>query len=302
MDTIFDAAFNDEKKMTPSDFQGWADSIRASHRTGVLRAYTSPENKTIYYLARDAWHIHGSDMPVDSLSADGEVTAGFLPLTPIEMSHLALLWGACQRQKEEAITPERASLNNGGTYLLKVQLDTEVGSILYNGFAGLPYSLLVSPKKIIGEAGISENLLQMQSDPSCTAGLYLPDLSMDEWREIFLRKAFKQFYDCMLERCETQTGRSIVEAFGRLVSAFAAEHKLDISIEKRQWRNEEFFSTSKEAASYYNLALSELLDHFSAVIGPRLLAWNLREVFADLPEESRELLKNSKILPEGYLS
>ncbi|MBI2333096.1 MAG: hypothetical protein HYU84_13225 [Chloroflexi bacterium] len=174
------------------------------------------------------------------------------------------------------------------------------GSILFNGVSNLPHSLFVSENLVLDEPGISTPILQRKDDLSCTVTLFSPDAALDAWQEIRLRRSFKLLCDRLLERFEAIAGRAIVDSFARMIAVYTASEYLNISILKRQLVNDEFFESSQEAAGHYSKVLNEFLDHFSAVIGPRLLASNLRDVRASFSSDVREILTYYTVLPEEY--
>lgn len=313
METIFDDIHVGEQKLSPSEIQGWMESIRGLQKTGVARLSSLSNETMLRLLNHGNWStsfVTAAAAPNPKALADwcafqGDVSANFIPLSSYGLVHSNLLLHVERgRQSLESLSsPDVVNHSNGKfkPYLIKLRWRDAAGSILFNGESNPPHSLFVSRNTVIDEMGISEPILQLQNDPSCAVTMFSPDEGLDAWQELRLRKAFKLLYDRTLERIELLTGRAIIDSFARLMTAFAGEQRLDISIVKRQWVNNEFFASSDAAAEYYRLISNELLEHFSAVIGPRLLASNLREVLIVLPGESRDVLHDNAILPEGYI-
>jgi len=306
METIFNEVFTAEQKMSPSEFQAWISSIRSTQGSGVLRLRTPSTEVNIYFLSHGNWHTSktndgDNDVQIE-MEFNEDVFGAFIPLSTLGMVHFNLLLSASQFQTKAFFDTRGNPVNGTDPYMIKMSMGHPVGSILYNGFSELPHSLLIAENNILDEVGIPDQLLQWKNDPVCAVTIFSFDPSLDAWQELALRKSVKYLYDRMLERCEIQTGRSIVESFTRIVAMFAAEQDINVSIIGRQWVNNEFFISTEDAAYYYRLAFNELLDHFSAVLGSRLLSSNLREVFAALPGGSREVIKRNMILPEGYFS
>ena len=130
--------------------------------------------------------------------------------------------------------------------------------------------------------------------------LFSPDAALSAWQELRLRRSFKLLCDQMLDRFESIAGRAIVDSFTRMITSYTSSRNLEISVLKRQLVNNEFFESPQEAAGHYRKVLLEFLEHFSAVIGPRLLASNLREIQALLSSDVHEILTYYTVLPEEY--
>lgn len=313
METIFDDIHVGEQKLSPSEIQGWMESIRGMHKTGVARLSHFSNETMILLLNHGNWSTSFStaavapnpESLVDWCAFQGDVSANFIPLSSYGLVHSNLLLHV-EREQQSLQTLDSLDIVNNSNgkanpYLIKMRWKDAAGSILFNGDSNPPHSLFVTRSTVLDEMGISEPILQLQNDPSCTVTMFSPDEGLDAWQELRLRKAFKLLYDRTLERIELLTGRAIIDSFARIMTAFAGDQELDITILKRQWVNNEFFVSSDAAANHYRVIFNELLEHFSAVIGPRLLASNLREVLIALPGESRDALHVHTILPEGYL-
>jgi hypothetical protein len=307
METIFDAVYTHEKKMSPSEIQDWMGSIQSSQKSGVARFYRPPDERLILFLYRGNWQTSYPDDAAGGVDFNGDMFARFIPLSPYGLIHSNLLVHAEFHQYKRGfkIMESPVSVRNPGSesepYLIKMKWSNASGSILFNGVSNMPHSLFISEDMVLDEVGISAPILQWKDDPSCAVTLFSPDATLDAWQELRLRVAFKLLYERLLERFELLTGRIIIDSFARIVESFSFEQKVDISITKRQLTNNEFFLHSQDAARQYTIYLGELLSHFSAVIGPRLLASNLREIFHLLPEDSRTILRTYTIVPEGYL-
>jgi hypothetical protein len=230
----------------------------------------------------------------------------FIPLTVSGLIHSRLLSHA-GFNRPEAIS--KAALRQGWRespgddiepYLVKLKTNDASASILFHVVSSQPHSLYVGRGSFLDQPGIPETIYRMSEDPMCVVNIFSPDGELDIWQEARLRMAFKRLTDATLERLEMLTGRVITYSFSRILAVVAASHNLDIAIVQRQWINQEAFRTSRDAAEKYRIVFGELLDHFSAVIGPRLLETNLREVHAALPGDAREILRAHEVLPEVY--
>lgn len=306
METTFNEAFNAEQKIPPSELQTWIRSIQSTQISGVLRLRSLSTKAKMYFLNHGNWYTsHSEDGGIITFAEMGfneDVYAAFTALSALGMVHFNLLWSASQFQGKANIETRENPINGTDPYLIKIDFEHAAGSILYNGFTNIPHSLFFEGSKILDENGIPQQLMQLKNDPACAVTVIAFDPSLDVWQELILRKSVKFLYDRILESCEMQTGRSIVESFSRIAAMFAAEQNINVSVTGRRWINNEFFSSSENAAYYYRLAFTELFDHFSAVLGSRLLADNLRDAFASLPGGNREVIKRNMIIPEGYLS
>jgi hypothetical protein len=315
MDTIFENLLSANEKLLPSEIQAWMNSMQSSQKTGMAKLSDHSTETVFLFLKHGKWvpffftttGKSRSAPSADQFAFQGEVSVNFIPLSPYGLVHSNLLLHIDQHSQESS----QQMLENPGVihpsavrnnpYLVKIQWKDAAASILFNGNSTPPHSLFISKTTIRDELGISEPIIRLQNDPSGIVTVYSPREGVDAWNELHLRKAFEQLYNNMLGRIELLTGRAIIDSFTRIMSAFAGEQGLDISIQNRQWVNHELFFSTSMAASRYKAILSELLEHFSAVIGPRLLASNLREVFIALPNEARDVLTTHTILPEGYL-
>lgn len=304
MDTIFDAVFADEKRMPASEIQPWMRSIQDSQKTGVMRLIEPPDEKFVLHLYR------GNVLPAGVLGSEPaspvkDMFARFVPLSPHGLMHSNLLLQAELQQETNGgqISARTWELEASSTEpcVVKLKWEDASGSILFNGLSNLPHSIFISEGMAVDESGISAPISQRRRDPSCITTVYPLDDSLDVWQEIRLRRLFKSLCDEILRRFELLAGRAIVESFGRIMAAFTTSKNLDISIVNRELVNHEFFPSSQIAAENYRVILNELLEHFSVVVGKRLLESNLREIFAVLPAESYKGLKLSNIVPEEYL-
>jgi len=306
MDTIFENVFTSENKRTPSEIQVWMESIRDSRKTGVVWLYGPPNEKIILHIDRGNWL--NSDLLTDEggINVSKDMFAKFIPLTMHGLIHSNLLMQAelQQRRNEFGASeyPWESQSSDAGTdpYLIKLKWRNASGSVLFNGVSNLPHSLFFTDDLILDEAGISTPIFQRRNDPSCIVTVFSPDPSLDAWQELRLRQLFKSLCDHMLERFELLAGRAIVDTFAQVIVTFTVSHNLDISIIKRQLTNHEFFPTSQAAAQNYKLILNELTEHFYALVGPRLLTSNLRDITSSLSPENQRLLKTYAILPDEY--
>ncbi len=307
MASIFDKVFTAEQKMPPAELQVWVNSIRSKNKTGILRLRTSSNEPEFFFLCRAGWYSISSKDSGNALdewlqSVTGDVQGSFSLLSHLGMSHY---WTALNSVRYQITTMDGIKslpLNSAEPYLVKMNLDGAEGSILYKGFSDLPHSLFISENTLLDEVGIPEKLLYWKNDPACQVSIFPFDPALESWQIIALRKAFKILYDRILERCEKQTGRSIVASFARIIALFSAEQSVNVSVEGSQWFDRDFYPSTEEAAYYYRLALNELLEHFSAVLGPRLLSSNLLEAYALMSAGNREVLQKNTIIPEGFLS
>lgn len=315
METIFDDVFASEQRRGPSEILAWMRSIQEAQTTGVLRLFNPPDDRMILHHYRGKWmtpypnSVGGAvfESLEDEITKKGDMYLKFIPLSTHGLIHSNLLMRAEYLQQETGLrsiddvpwaleTPDRKT----DPYLVKMKWGNAAGSILFNGVSNLPHSLFVSENLVLDEPGISTPILQRKDDLSCTVTLFSPDAALDAWQEIRLRRSFKLLCDRLLERFEAIAGRAIVDSFARMIAVYTASEYLNISILKRQLVNDEFFESSQEAAGHYSKVLNEFLDHFSAVIGPRLLASNLRDVRASFSSDVREILTYYTVLPEEY--
>lgn len=306
MDTIFDNVFANESKKPPSEIQDWMNSIQNAQKTGVMWLYGPPHEKIVLHVDRGNWVYSDPENEAGNIVISKDMFAKFIPLTSHGLIHSNLLVQAELQQRKNEFNaseyPWETRNSDAGTdpYLIKLKWRHASGSILFNGVSSLPHSLFFTENLTLDESGISTPILQRRNDPSCIVTVFSPDSSLDAWQELRMRQSFKLLCDRMLERFELLAGRAIVDTFARVMVAFTVSHNLDISIIKRQLTNHEFFPTAQEAAQNYRLILRELTDHFYAVIGPRLLALNLREITSSLSPENQKLLKTYNILQEEY--
>lgn len=299
MDTIFDAVFASERKMPPSEIPAWMRSIQDSQKTGVLRLIEPPHGKYV-------WHVHrGSLLPAEPITPAGDVFAKFIPLSPHGLIHSNLLLQSELRQQEHGgqISARRwdVEASSADPCVVKLKWEDAAGSILFNGLSSLPHSIFISEGLTIDEPGISAPISQRRNDPSCMVTVYPADPALDAWQEIHLRRTFKSLCDDILARFASLAGHAMLDSFARIMAAFADSKNLDISIAKRELVNHEFFVSSRSAAGNYRVILNELLEHFSVVVGPRLLQSNLREIIAAFSREDSQVLKTYDLLPEQYL-
>lgn len=316
MDTIFDNVPVSDKKRSPSEILAWMRSIQEAQTTGVLRLLNPPDQKMILHHYQGNWmnpdlissvKSEFSDL-ADEITQNGEMFLKFIPLSTHGLIHANLLAQAEHGQQEDSFELSNNAPwtfeNSGGRtdpYLVKLKWKNAAGSILFNGVSNQPHSLFISENLILDELGISKLIPRQKDDQSCVVTLFSSDPAVDAWRELRLRRSFKLLCDCMLERLEMIAGRVILESFTRVIASFTSAENMDISILKRQLINNEFYRTSQEAAVQYRKVLEEFIEHFSSVLGPRLLLMTMREIYNSLSTDIREDLKFYKILPEEYL-
>lgn len=316
METIFDEVFASERKRKPPEILAWMRSIREAQTTGVLRLFNPPDDRMVLHHYRGNWITPETNSGMspdftylaDEINQKGEMFLKFIPLSTHGLIHSNLLIHAeYQQQADNFKLKERSwefetSGSKTDPYLVKMKWDNAAGSILFNGTSNLPHSLYISENLVLDEPGISAPILQRKDDPSCVVTLFSPDAEMATWQELRLRRSFKMLCDRMLERVEAIAGRAIIESFTRMIAVYTTSANLDISILKRQLVNNEFFRSPQEAAGHYKNLLLEFLEHFSAVMGPRLLASNVRDIQAALSKDVREILTYYTIVPEEYAS
>lgn len=316
METIFDEVFASEKKRKPSEILAWMRSIREAQTTGVLRLFSPPDDRMILHHYRGNWiapETNSAGSPeftdlADEISHKGEMFLKFIPLSTHGLIHSNLLIHAEYRQHSDVFKLKEMpwNLEHAGSktdpYLVKMKWDNAAGSVLFNGTSNLPHSLYISENLVLDEPGISAPILQRKDDPACIVTLFSPDPELEVWQELRLRRSFKMLCDRILERVEAIAGRAIIESFTRMIAVYTASTNLDISILKRQLVNNEFFRSPQEAGGHYRGILLEFLEHFSAVMGPRLLASNVREIHAALSTDVREILTYYTIVSEEYAS
>lgn len=315
METIFDDVFASERKRKPSEILAWMRTIREAETTGVLRLFNPPDDRLIFHHYRGRW-IPSSSLSLEEteivdlandIGLKDEMFVKFIPLSTHGLVHSHLLTRAEFHQKEsEARSSDLSKILENSSqktdpYLVKMKWENAAGSILFNGVSNLPHSLYISENMILDEPGISTTILQRKDDQSCVVTLFSCDPSMDVWCELRLRRSFKLLCDRLLERFELIAGRAIVESSTRVIAAFTESNQIDISVLKRQLVINEFYTNSQDAASHYRLVLKEFIDHFSAVIGSRLLSSNLRDIYNSLAADVREDLAYYKILQKETL-
>lgn len=315
METIFDTLFTSEKRRSSAEILAWMRSIQEAETTGIMRLFNPPNDRMILHHYRGNWFLSYTNsvkvLGLEDLAVEitrrGDMYLKFIPLSTHGLIHSNLLLCAEYQQqgygfRSPGDVPWAAENHSRKTdpYLVKMNWENAAGSILFNGVSNLPHSLFISENLILDEPGISTPILQRKDDPSCVVTLFSSDADLEAWQELRLRYSFKILCDRMLERYELIAGRAILESFARVFAAFTDSKKLDISVSKRQLVNNEFFRSPGEAADDYRTILNEFLDQFSVVIGPRLLASNLSEIFAALSIDTREILNYYNILPEEY--
>jgi hypothetical protein len=286
------------------------EPMRTAKNTGLIRLFTSPQqNEISLILHRGNLLSPGPNGAAEWESQDliGEVFATFTPLSPQGLIQSNLFQQADSFQADRSIFVHKSPVPmdifaaDKQPKLVKFKWKHAVGSVLFYGAVDQPHTVFASENKFIDLPGVPDAVLHWNNDPTCEVTVFTPDPSLDAWQEILLRRLLKRLYDTMLERFEMQAGRAIVDSFARVVAAFADAQTMHVSIQNRRLVNTEFFATSRSAASSYRAIFGELLEHFSAVIGPRLIASNFREVFVALPPDDRDVIKRNNLLPEGYV-
>ncbi|MBI5952709.1 MAG: hypothetical protein HY865_13715 [Chloroflexi bacterium] len=186
-----------------------------------------------------------------------------------------------------------------GTTLLRVNWNRAMGGIFFSDAQDETHSVFLSRETVVDETGVHKNF-STWNEVNCAVEMAALDLSVDTWREWYLRRAFSEICRLMLSRFEVMTGRALVDSLVRLVSICAARNNLDIMISSRKVVDNEAFSSPADAAQSYREILTEMFSHFSSVVGSRLLSLTMQEIVASLPELERSAISTSELLPEGY--
>jgi hypothetical protein len=309
METIYDYFVPDEGAIPAGGMMGRLSSIQEKGLTGVAVVYQPSREKILqhFYRGNILSVKDGQDSPAQPVPEGEPVVLKFIQLTPHGLIHSNLLTSIERHQRERGGQPRTFSgqveYTSAGTdpYILRFQWDKAGGSILFNALTNQPHSLYVSGRTMIDQSGAAKTILDKKDEPSCKVVTYSPNAALEPWQEILIRNSFKVLADNLLERLETLTGRVITYSFSRILSAYANSKNLDISISQRQWINNHVFDTVESAAAVYREVFIELMEHFSAVIGPRLLESNLQDVFGNLSESSLRDLSQYGVLPQGIV-
>lgn len=292
------------------------ESFRELQRTGLIRlAYDSEiylylfikRGKVLnaYLVTSESQESLPLDHWVDWMKSAGDAYAKIVPLSPFGVLISKLLIQSENGKKEIFDHPSQlseycASCNESPKLsLIQLSWDNAMGAVFFSGVEKLPYSLFVSQEIILDEAGVNDIFFKW-NEPRCTVTTFTPVLSADAWQEYYLRQSFADICNRTLSRFEIMTGRALVDSLVRLVAVFASGSNLEIYISSRKLIDHEVFSSPQQAAESYRQLLNEMFTHFSAVIGPRLFALTLREIITSFPDHEREIIRNYKLLPEGY--
>lgn len=315
MGTIFDVIQPGEKKISSSDSSVWMSAIREARTTGVFRLSELPGETTLIHQYLGRWVKPTLPSPgepfktefVTDIELKAEMFTRFIPLTAHGLIHSHLLMCAELHLPVHHFHPsddawfDKLNAKRDELSLIKLTWDNAAASILFDGVSSQPNSIYISENQILDEAGIAAPILRRKNEQSCMVALYTPTPAIAAWQEIRLRRSFRIFSETLLDKFEVLTGRAIIDSFSRMISVFTASENIEISFARRQLVNNEFYLSANEASQHYQAILRECLDHFSAVIGPRLMSANLREVYASLPADVREDIESFYVLPNGYL-
>ncbi|MDP1546116.1 MAG: hypothetical protein Q8L87_08840 [Anaerolineales bacterium] len=315
MPAIFSAIHPSEEIASMFEIQTLIDSFHESRQTGLVRlAYSPTENLYLFFKRGDV--LASSFITPDHTQAFTHAqwrekiqSAGDAYLKPIPLSSFGLLLSGLSMQlqgaqAEELSTPEKLSgFFNSKTRVMEpslVQLNWRysAGLVFFPERKDTPHSIYVSSETVLDVDGVSYAFDEWE-DSKCEASVYFPDSSVELWQEYRLRRLFADICSPVLARFEVLTGHALMESLVRLMMIFASNHDLDISISSRSLVNREVFFSAEIAASTYRTFLSEIFEHCSAVIGPRLLASTLREIVTELPAADKDMIKSYRLLPKG---
>lgn len=313
--TIFNTIYSDEIKMPVNSIQVLIDSYHERQKTGVIRLGYALDKQLCFIFKR-------GDLINTYLSAPNKweallpeqgtawmLSAGDAYTKTVSLSSFGLLMTKLLIQTSSLKTEAFTRQNQLGEYLTTIHSKNETtllflawknasGAIFFAPNAD-PHFNFISQDIVLDEAG-NFKILYGWSEPQCALTVFSPDLSVEAWQEFYLRSAFAQICENILIRFETLTGRALVDSLVRLVAVFATRQNLNISITARKLLDHEVFSSPQNAAQSYRLLLSEMFEHFSAVIGPRLHASTLREIIKNLPEHEHQIIHTFELLPKGY--
>ncbi len=312
MPAIFNAVFSDEAKIPFAQAHTLIESYRDHKQTGVVRLCYHDEERAYVLLKRgelvNAYLGVGqtvSEVPavdwLGRLEAEGEAFVRLLPLSPLGVLMSKILIQSTQQcqpltlslaeQVEKAGHAKEASI-------LYLEGQNACGAILFPGKAEV-HAIHVTADGVYDGTGIPDNFLKPDGQPCAFVDVPF-DPSIDAWQEYVLRRAFAQICESTLSRFAGMAGRALVDSLIRLVVVFASRKQLDIKISSRLLVDQEVFANPSQAADHYRSLLTEMFSHFSAVIGPRLLASILREVVTSLPAPERNAAQQFSLVNEGY--
>lgn len=316
MTLIFSVSPEVETKIPVNEIQVLTRSFCEHQQTGVIRlAYESGAHLYLFIKRGEVLNAHlvaqasqeslSLEHWADWVNSSGEAYVKVAPLSSFGMLVLKMLIQSENGISDTSLQPDQLSeyfasfRKNSELCLLQLNWENAMGAVLFSRKEKITHSLFLSHETILDEPGVNE-VFSRWNNSHCTITTFTPVLSADAWQEYYLRISFADICDRTLNRFEMMTGRALVDSLVRLMAVFTARNKLDINILSRKLIDHELFSTPQEAAQNYRQILSEMFGHFSAVVGPRLLAITLREIIESLPDREREIIQTYKLLPEGY--
>jgi hypothetical protein len=316
VNSILNTVCLDTLKMPAQNIQVLIDSYGERQKTGVLEViYASEKSLYLFFRRGDIINTylllpHGcqplpSERIREWIRSAGAAYVKVIPLSSFGVLIFKLLIQSFANGRAAPFSsPAELDLQLGRAVresqpsLALVTWDSAVGCILFAPSCD-PKFIFVSQDIILDEVG-SYKVFSEWHENDGTLTVFNPAFSVQAWQEYYLRRAFADLFERILSRFEVMTGRVLVDSLLRLVAVFASRQNLDIVITARSVTDREVFSSPESAAASYRLLLSEVFEHFSAVIGPRLYASISREVVADLPEWEREAVQNFSLLPKGH--
>lgn len=317
MAAVLSTIHPDEVIETTAGVRSLVSSIAERHQTGLVRlAYPNEELFYIFFkrgkvlastlvkpgqdrvFKRGAWEQQINDA--------GDAYPVSIPLSPLGLFLFGLSLQAGEGEGAETLSSSdeiskyiKAKSANPAPCLIQLRWKHAVGLVFFPSQKSTPHSVFISHQRVLDEEGISPLLYQWK-DAQCEAATIIPASSADLWQEYELRRLFAEITNSLLTRFETLSGRALMESLIRVMAAFATERDLELSIRSRHMEDGEVFLSPKVAAENYRFFLNEMFEHCAVVIGPRLLASQLREIILSMTESDQGLIKEFRLLPKGY--
>lgn len=316
MQTVFHTIFPDEIKMPPQSVQDLLNSYRERQKTGVIRlGYASGEQLHLlfkrgellnsYLFAADRYEALTVERAEEHARSAGDAYAKSVTISPF-----GLLMGKILMQAPTETAPQKfydyARLgeylgtlgDRSKAALAYLEWSSAAGAIFFAPRAE-PRFNFVSQDMVLDERGSYKALCEWK-EQECAVTVFAPNLSVEAWQEFYLRSAFEKVCEGSLARFETLTGRALVDSLVRLLNVFTNRQNIDISITARKLTDNEFFSSPAKTLYAYRLLLSELVNHFSGVIGARLCSSTIRLIVKSLPRHEYETARKLELFPKGY--
>jgi hypothetical protein len=317
--TLFAHVYPDELRISLPRIQLLVDSYTERKRTGVIRlGYASKKHLYLLFKRGELLNSYLVSPPgrlesfqpgewVSRAETAGDAHTRVVTLSGYGLFVAKLLISSTGGKLEEFSTPAQlsgyiASLEKRAeTFLFQVNWDRAMGGMLFSSpMDNEAHSIFLSQETASEENGAHGRFFTW-NEMNCVTETGVPDLSVDAWREFYLRKSFSEICRLMLGRFELMTGRALVDSLVRLVSVCASRNNLDIAISSRKVVDNEVFFSPEEAAQGYRKILKEMFSHFSSVVGSRLLSLTLQDILASLSDLERSVISASSLLPEGYI-